>query len=226
MGTSKFNILKVVILGLLLVTACTANAFPAGPMPLPPTHAFPAGPMPLPPVTAFPAGPMPLPPVHAFPAGPMPLPPAMAFPAGPMPLPPATLSRQAQCLCRQRWLSRRAHASAPSSRVPGGPDASAAQRQLNGRITNVGPSNTLAFRRGYLVYAAPRRPPQLPRSESLVDSLYCASAFGRDAICEPGQHPLVCLYRRRSGGCRTAHLQACLPNAAGFLCVLYLGHPQ
>ena len=66
MRPGTLNILKVVILALLVVTACTANAIPAGPMPLPPpsTSFIPAGPFPLPPPsTSFiPAGPFPLPP--------------------------------------------------------------------------------------------------------------------------------------------------------------------
>jgi len=48
MSTSKLNILKVLILGLLVVTACTANAIPAGPFPNPPSF-IPAGPFPNPP---------------------------------------------------------------------------------------------------------------------------------------------------------------------------------
>jgi len=62
MRPGTLNILKVVILALLVVTACTANAIPAGPLPLPPPAFIPAGPLPLPPPAFIPAGPLPLPP--------------------------------------------------------------------------------------------------------------------------------------------------------------------
>ena len=84
MRPGTLNVIKVVILALLVVTACSANAIPAGPVPLPPpsTLAFiPAGPVPLPPPGFIPAGPVPLPPpttVAFIPAGPVPLPPPVA----------------------------------------------------------------------------------------------------------------------------------------------------
>jgi len=75
MRPGTLNIIKVVVLALLVVTACSANAIPMGPMPLPPAF-IPMGPMPLPPAF-IPMGPMPLPPAF-IPMGPMPLPPAAA----------------------------------------------------------------------------------------------------------------------------------------------------
>ena len=75
MSTSKLNILKVVVLGLLIVTACTANAIPAGPFPTPPSF-IPAGPFPTPP-SSIPAGPFPTPPAF-IPAGPFPTPPVVS----------------------------------------------------------------------------------------------------------------------------------------------------
>ena len=77
MRTRVIDIVKVSFLVILLVSACSAFAIPAGPVPLPPDvnqlAAIPAGPVPLPP-DAIPAGPVPLPP-DAIPAGPVPLPP-------------------------------------------------------------------------------------------------------------------------------------------------------
>ena len=52
MRPGTLNIIKVVVLALLVVSACTANAIPGAPMPLPPHNVIaeiPGAPMPLPP---------------------------------------------------------------------------------------------------------------------------------------------------------------------------------
>jgi hypothetical protein len=62
MRTGTLNVIKVVILAMLVVSACAANAIPAGPFPVPPSASFiPAGPFPVPP-SFIPAGPFPVPP--------------------------------------------------------------------------------------------------------------------------------------------------------------------